>query len=155
MINDQEREAARLGMQLLDQALISLGQRPLVDNPDFRATDPVVGDLPTRVLEKRGVAPFRFNFGLVLDVWVGPYSEVVHAQVSDATNKDAQRQIEEVLLSAVTCRAGKRSMEITLQRPGDEPWLRLMVRASGLASTLEPTYSPYVGMHHRARPDDR
>lgn len=144
MINDQEREAARLGMQALDQALISLGHRPVLENRDFRVADAVVGDLPTTVLEKPGVAPFRFIFGPDLDVWVGPFSEVVTARVSDASKNDAQRRIEELLQSSVTCRPGKRSMEITLQRPGHEPWLRLKVRASGLASTLEPMYLPYV-----------
>ena len=144
VINDQEREAARLGMRALDQAVISLGHRPVLENPDFRVTDPVVGDLPTTVLKKPGVAPFRFIFGPDLDVWVGPFSEVVSARVSDARKDDAQRRIEDLLQSFVTCRPGKRSMEITLQCPGDEPWLRLKVRASGLASTLEPMYSPYV-----------
>jgi hypothetical protein len=144
VINDQEREAARLGMRLLDQALISLGCRPVSENPDFRSTDPVVGDLPTAVLDKPGVAPFRFIFGRDLDVWVGTFSEVVIAPVSDARTPDARYRIEELLRSSVICRPGKRLMEISLQRPGDKPWLRLSVRASGSVSALEPVYAPYV-----------
>jgi hypothetical protein len=143
-VNDEEREAARLGMQILDQALVSLGQKPALESPDFRVTEPVVGDIPTTVLERRGVAPFRFVFGRDLDVWVGPFSEVILAPVRAAAEKEIQQRIEVLLQSSVTCRPGKRSMEIALQRPGSVPWLRLKVRASGVATKLEATYSPYV-----------
>jgi hypothetical protein len=144
MISDQERETARLGTQLLDRALVALGRRPAVENEDFRAADPVVGDLPNTVLEKPGVAPLRFIFGPQLDVWVGPFSEVVTATISEATADDAQRQIERLLRSSVDCRIRRNSAEITLQVASDEPWLRLKVRAAGLAAALEPRYAPYV-----------
>jgi hypothetical protein len=144
MVNDEEREAARLGMRILDQALISLGQKPMLESQDFRVTEPVVGDIPTTVLEKSGVAPFRFVFGRDLDVWVGPFSEVILAPVHSATEKETQQRIEVLLQSSVTCRPGKRSMEIALQRPGRVPWLRLKVRASDVAAKLEATYSPYI-----------
>jgi hypothetical protein len=135
-MSDQEREAARLGMRVLDNALIALGHRPALENPDFRAAEPVVGDLPNIVLEKAGVAPLRFIFGQQLDVWVGPFSEIVTVDISHATKDDAQ----------ATCRIGKRSVEIALQLPGNEPWLRLkVVGGSGAALTLEPTYAPYAG----------
>jgi|tagenome__1003787_1003787.scaffolds.fasta_scaffold20971927_4 hypothetical protein len=144
-MSDQEREATRLGMHILDRALIALGHKPALENPDFRAAEPVVGDLPNIVLEKAGVAPLRFIFGPQLDVWVGPFSEVVTVDISDATKDDAQWRIERLLRSSVTCRIRKRSIEIKLELPGDEPWLRLNVRATGLASTLERHYAAYVG----------
>lgn len=144
MMNDEEREAGRLGMQILDQALVSLGQKPALANPDFRVTEPVVGDIPTTVLEKPGAAPFRFVFGRDLDVWVGPFSEVILAPVRTATEKETQQRIELLLQSSVTCRPGKRSIEIAFQRPGRVPWLRLKVRAAGVVAKLEATYSPYV-----------
>lgn len=144
MSNEQEREAARLGMHALDEALISLGLRPVPDNPDFRVTDPVVGDVPTTILHKPGVAPFRFVFGRELDVWIGPFSEVVTAPVSGSGTAEVQQRIERVLKSSVACRPGRRSMEITLQLPGDPPWLRLKVLAKGVASTLEPSYESYA-----------
>jgi hypothetical protein len=145
-MSDQEREAARLGMRVLDNALIALGHRPALENPDFRAAEPVVGDLPNIVLEKAGVAPLRFIFGQQLDVWVGPFSEIVTVDISHATKDDAQWRIERLLRSSATCRIGKRSVEIALQLPGNEPWLRLkVVGGSGAALTLEPTYAPYAG----------
>jgi hypothetical protein len=148
MLGDRDREAARLYMQVLDQALISLGRRPVSDNPDFRVTEPLVLDVPTTVLEKPGVAPLRFMFWPDnLDVWVGPFSEVVVVQSSDAGKKnDPLRMIAALLQSSVTCRRKRWWMEITLQRPGAEPWHRLKV--SGFdrqaAEALEPIYSPYV-----------
>src|SRR5690242_18320847 len=98
-MTDWEREAARLGTQALDRALIALGQRPTAENPDFRVADPIVGDLPNTVLDKPGVASLRFIFGRELDIWVGPYSEVVTAEPSEATQNDLQRPIERVLRS--------------------------------------------------------
>jgi hypothetical protein len=145
-MSDQEREAARLGMRLLDDALIALGHRPVLENPDFRVAEPVVGDLPNAVLEKPGVAPMRFIFGQQVDVWVGPFSEVVTVGVSQAKKDDAQWRIERLLRSSATCRIRKRSVEIALQLPGHEPWLRLKVASrSGAALALDPTYAPYAG----------
>lgn len=63
----------------------------MLENPDFRPTDPVVGDLPTVVLEKWEVAPLRFVLGRVPDVWGGPFSEVVCAPIMEGDNADAQR----------------------------------------------------------------
>jgi hypothetical protein len=63
LMTEREREAARLGMEALDQALMALGRRPVDQNPDFRLADPVVGDLPNVVLDSPGAAPLRFVFG--------------------------------------------------------------------------------------------
>ncbi len=139
-----KREAARLGMEALDQVLLALGQQPVHENPQFHVADPVVGDLPNVVLEKPAAAPLRFVFGQDLDVWVGPFSEVVLLRVSEATKGIIHQQIERILLSSVACQAGKKSMVITLQLPDSEPWLRLKVRASGQSSALEPYYAPYL-----------
>jgi hypothetical protein len=78
---------------------------------------------------------------------VGPFSEVLVVQSSDAGKKnDPQRMIAALLQSSVTCRRKRWWMEITLQRPGAEPWHRLKV--SGFdrqaAAALGPIYSPYV-----------
>lgn len=142
MTNYREHEAARVGMEVLDQVLVAFGEQPVHANPQFHVADPVVGDLPNVVLEKPGAAPLRFVFGQDLDVWVGPFSEVVLLRVSEATRSLIHQQIERILLSSVACQDGKKSMVITLQLPGAEPWLRLKVRASGLAA-LEPFYAPY------------
>jgi hypothetical protein len=123
-MSDLEREARRVGLRALDDALIALGASPLRENSDFRATDPDVGGIPAIVLDRSGVAPFRFTLGLDLDIWIGPLSEVVAAPISAATQADLQRQIERLLRSVVTCRRGKRSMTIGLQLPDEEPWLR-------------------------------
>lgn len=143
MMNEEERETARLGAEALDEALIALGEHPVGDNPDFHAAAPVIGDIPNAVLEKHGAAPLRFIFGSVLDVWVGPFSEVLTLKVSEGTREVMRRGIEDVLCSAFTCRPGKRSVEIALQLPDTRPWLRLKVRASGLSYALEPFYAPY------------
>jgi len=42
MMNDQQHEAARLDRQILDEVLIALGRRPVVENPDFQEGDPVL-----------------------------------------------------------------------------------------------------------------
>lgn len=144
MMNDQEREAAHLAMEALDHALLALGREPVAVNPDFRMATPVVGDLPNAVLEKSGVAPLRFIFGLDLDVWVGPFSEIVTSKVSEVTKTQVQHKIEDLLRSSVALQQTKRSVEITLRLPGMDPWLRLKVRALGLTSILEPTYDPYI-----------
>ena len=144
MLSDREREAASLGMQILDQALISLGQHPLGENPDFRITDEFVrGDTPNAVLERPGVAPFRFLFGAEIEVWVGPFAEVVIVPIAE-TPENAQDAIKNLLRSSVTCRRRKLWLEIALQRPGEEPWSRLKVLGAGSESELEPIYAPYA-----------
>lgn len=144
MLNRGEREASRLGANALDQALISLGRRPVSDNPDFRVTDPVLGDLPTVILDKPGAAPFRFVFGRDLDVWVGPFSEVITAPVSPEETEKIQEGIERVLKSSVSCRSQKKWLEISLQLQSEEPWRRLKVRAGGFVSGLAQDYAPYA-----------
>ena len=143
-MSDREREAARIGMQVLNDALTALGYKPAPENTDFRIAEPVVGDIPNTILDKPGVAPLRFVFGLELDVWVGPFSEVLTLDVSDAAKDEAQRRIEKLLRSSVECRMGRWFMNITLRLPREEPWLRLKVGASGYPATLEPVYAPYA-----------
>ena len=102
-----------------------------------------------RFLRSQALRHFGFMFWPdKLDVWVGSFSEVVVVRSCDAGKKsDPQRMIAALLQSSVTCRRNRRWMEITLQRPGAEPWHRLAV--SGFdrqaAEALEPIYSPYVG----------
>lgn len=144
MMSDQEQESARLGMLALDQALVAVGQQAVDQNPDFHFAEPVLGAIPNVALQKPGVAPLRFVFGLDLDVWIGPFSEVVLLTVTDASFGLVQRRIEELLRSSVRCASGKRSNVITLQLPGAAPWLRLRELGGGPSHTLEPVYAPYA-----------
>jgi hypothetical protein len=143
-MSDRERKAARLGMEALDGALVDLGYLPVGENPDVRMADPVVGDLPNAVLEKPGSAPLRFVFGRDLDVWVGPFSEVVSAEVLEETMGRVRGLITHVLRSEVTCRDQRRSVQLVLRVPGQEPWLRLKVRGATASATLPPRYAPYA-----------
>ena len=154
VLNDRERQAARLGEEALDRALTAVGSRPVLENPDFHYAKPVVLDVPNAVLEKSGVAPLRFVFGPTLDVWVGPFSEVVLLDIAADTVDDAQRTeaieqaqptIEKLLRSSISCRSGGWwTVEITLQLPSEEPWRRLKVQAKGMESALDANYAPYV-----------
>ena len=146
MINDLEREAERLGRQALDGALIALGRQPLDRNPDFLDGDPVTGDIPNVVLHVPGIAPLRFIFGPDLDVWVGPFSELVTIEMSQEKLAFAQQRLEWVLQSAVTYESGRFWKKVSLNRAGAKPWLRLKVRAAGSNARLQPSYAPYSGV---------
>ena len=143
MLTDREKEAARLGMEVLDQVLVTLGGQPVLANPDFRVGKQVLGETPNFVLEKPGAAPLRFVLGQELDIWVGPCSEVVFLEVSEAKKSIMYQLIEKVLLSSVACKVRKNSVAITLQLPGEKPWNRVKFHSRGLGSDLEPFYAPY------------
>ncbi len=145
VMNDQEREAARLGIEALDGALVALGYPPIGENPHVRMTAPVIGDIPNAIVEKPGTAPLRFVFGRDLDVWVGPFSEVVSAELLGASRDHVQHRIAQVLRSEVTCRVGRRWVKLVLQIPDQKPWLRLRV-CGGASSALgmQPRYAPYA-----------
>jgi hypothetical protein len=79
----------------------------------------------TRVhLEKSGVAPFSFVFGPAIDVWVGPFSEVVLQDVSKKTVDHLREALGQVFRSAVSVRSERWSTTIAFRLPGAEPWLR-------------------------------
>jgi hypothetical protein len=143
-MNDQEREAARLGMSALDAALVALDQRPVAQNPDFRFAEPVIGDIPHIVLEKAGVAPVQFIFGRDLDIWVGPFSEVVLVTVTLASLDLIQQRLQQILQSSVAYETRKRSMVLTLQLADAKPWLRLTSYGRPDSPSLEPYYGSYV-----------
>jgi hypothetical protein len=44
----------------------------------------------------------------------------------------------------VECRYRRKSIELILRIPDQDPWLRLKVRGADLKSTLEPRYAPYA-----------
>jgi hypothetical protein len=142
---DREREAARIGLEALDEVLVAHGEDPVHRSSNFHETVPVKGDIPNVVLEKPGAAPLRFVFGIEFDVWIGPFSEVVLLEASEEAKGLIRQRITDVLRSSVAYRAGKRSATIALRLPGAKPWLRLKVHASGLESSLEPFYPPYFG----------
>lgn len=143
-MNDKEKEAARLGMEALDGALVDLGYPPLGENPHVRMVDPVVLDFPNAVVEKPGCAPLLFVFGPYLDLSVGPFSEVLVEEVTEATKDDVRYWINQLLRSEVTFRKRWRSVEIVLRVPGSEPWRRLRVFGAGKHPELEPSYAPYA-----------
>ena len=144
-MTEAEREAALLGMAALDGALRALGRPPVEANPDLRFVDPVVGDLPNAVLERVGAAPFRFVFGLDLDVWVGPFSEVVQVPISRESPAHASQLLERVLRSVVTCDVRPRSTTIALISSG-EPWLRLVSWGAIRVPRLEARYEAYASL---------
>lgn len=144
MINDQERDATRLGIEALNASLAKLGYPPVGENPDVRMVDPVIGDIPNAVIEKPSVAPVRLVFGRDLDIWVGPYSEVVVAPVREATKGHIEDLITRVLKSEVVCQYRRKSIELILRMPGQGPWLRLRVRGADREPTLKPRYEPYA-----------
>ncbi|WP_240643939.1 TfoX/Sxy family protein [Antribacter gilvus] len=140
----EEREATRLGAEALDRALVALGRRPAAENPDFRAGEPLAGIFPTLLLEKPGVAPLTLVLAPYLDVWVGPFSEVVLIVIEESSPGEVQGLLEKVLRSAVTCRKGRWATTVTLQIPGEEPWIRLKDLGTRGKASLEGDFLPYV-----------
>lgn len=145
VMNDRERALAELGIGALNASLAGLGYAPIGASSDVRMADPVVGEIPNAVVERPGVAPLRLVFGRDLDIWVGPYSEVVEAPVGEKTRARVEALITRVLRSEVHCRYRKKSVELMLRIPDEDPWLRLKVRGVGQQTTLEPRYEPYAG----------
>ena len=143
-MNDRERFLAELGIEALNASLAMLGHQPIEENPNVHMVDPVVGEIPNVVVEKPGVAPLRFLFGRDLDIWVGPYSEVVAAPVREETMVRIQDLITRVLTSEVLCRYRRKSVELVLRMPDQNPWLRLKIRGADLKPTLQPRYEPYA-----------
>ena len=143
-MNDHERVLAQLGIEALNASLAGLGYPPVGANHEVRMADPVVGDIPNAVVEKPGVAPIRLMFGRDLDIWIGPYSEVVGAPVGEETRDRIEDLITRVLRSEVLCRYGRRSVELTLRMPGQDPWIRLKVRGGDQKPTLSAQYVPYA-----------
>lgn len=143
-MDSSDREVTRIARRALDDALVSLGRRPVSENPDFWPGEPVPGDFPTVVLEAPGVAPFQFVLGPDVDVWVGPFSEVVLVEASAETEATIRSRLRDVLLSTVTSRRRRWSTEIVLRVPGAEPWMRLRSYGRFTAAPLEPAYRPYV-----------
>jgi len=144
MMNEQERSAARLGIEALNAALVALGYLPMGSNSHVRLADPVVGDIPNAVVEKPGAPPWRLVFGRDLDIWVGPYSGIVEAPLLEDARKDIEELIIRILRSEVICRYGRRSIELTFRLHDQVPWLRLKVRGAGRSSPLEPRYSAFA-----------
>ena len=106
--------------------------------------EPVVGDIPNAVVDRPGIAPLRIVFGRDLNIWVGPYSEVVTVAASEDTRGLMEEMITKVLMSEVVCNYRRRSVELVLRLPDHEPWMRLRVRGADLQPLLEPRYQPYA-----------
>ena len=143
-MNDREREAARLGIAALNGSLVELGYAPVEDSPDVRMADPVILDIPNAVVEKAGCAPLRLVFGPDLDLWVGPYSEVILEPVQEDTLSEIQDLITRVLKSEVSCDYRKRSVKLGLRIPGQDPWRRLTVYGGHEEARLAARYVPYA-----------
>ncbi|MEO3939434.1 hypothetical protein V3N99_22230 (plasmid) [Dermatophilaceae bacterium Soc4.6] len=143
-MTDHELALAELGIEALNASLAGLGYPPVGVSPDVRMADPIVGEIPNAVVERLGVAPLRLVFGRDLDIWVGPYSEVVGAPVSEETRVRVEGLITRVLRSEVLCQYGRKSVELMLRLPDQDPWLRLKVRGAGREPMLESRYEPYA-----------
>jgi hypothetical protein len=143
-LSDREKEAARLGMEAFDRALVDLGYPAVGENPHVRMGDPLHELLPTLVVDKPGCAPLKFVFGPYLDLWIGPFSEVLNEEVTEATKDDVQYWMAQVLRSEVTWRARWMSVELVLRVPGSEPWRRLLTFGGSPDPGLQPSYAPYA-----------
>jgi hypothetical protein len=143
-MNDREEYGARLGTRALPEVLAELGCAPLGSNPNIRVAEPDIGDLLTLEVDKPGVAPVRVIFGTELNIWVGPYSEVVVLPLRDETFREAKALISKVLRSEIRSRYRRRSVELTLGIPGNDPWARLVVRGADGAPLLDAKYTPFV-----------
>ncbi|MDQ1294260.1 MAG: hypothetical protein QG608_2143 [Actinomycetota bacterium] len=86
----------------------------------------------------------RLVFGRDLDMWVGPYSEVVIAPVCEGTRGHIEDLITRILRSEVECRYRRKSIELILRIPNQDPWLRLKVLGADRKTILEPRYAPYA-----------
>ena len=144
-MNEQERALAAMGVDALNASLSGLGYPVIVASSDVRMAEPVMGDIPNAVVDRPGVAPLRIVFGRDLNIWVGPYSEVVTVPASEETRGLMVERLSKVLMSEVVCNYRGRSVELLLRLPDHEPWLRLRVRGSDLQRLLEPRYQPYAG----------
>ena len=146
MLSDERKKAlGRLGMEALDGALVDLGYPPVRENPHVRTGHTEVFGLTTAVVEKPGCAPLEFQFGPELDVWVGPFSEVVMYELTEATRDEVRSLIAQVLRSEVTWRPRWMSVELVLRVPGSEPWRRLRSFGGSRDLGLHPTsFAPYA-----------
>lgn len=143
-LSDKEKEAARLGMEALDGALVDFGYPPVGENPHVRMGYLDDLGITTAVVEKPGCAPLKFVFGPYLDLWIGPFSEVVTCKLTEATRDQVQCLIAQVLRSEVTWRARWMSVELVLRVPGSEPWRRLISHGGSPDPGLQPSYAPYA-----------
>lgn len=143
-MNERERALSSMGVDALNASLAGLGYPVIVSSSDVRMAQPVVGDIPNAVVERPGVAPLRVVFGRDLNIWVGPYSEVVTVPASEETRGLMEEMITKVLMSEIVCTYRRRSVELVLRLPDHEPWMRLRVRGSDLQRSLEPRYQPYA-----------
>lgn len=134
-----------MGIDAMNAALSSLGKPPVGDPAsDIQFDEPVAFAIPTAVLNAAGAAPIKFIFHGYLDVWIGPFSEVLVYDVEKQTPSEVEEDLRLLFTSEVACRYRWGSVRITLSQPGHKPWRRLGVGGSGPVPRLEPLYAPYV-----------
>ena len=144
MMSGTERAAARIAIDVLNAVLAEHGQPTLEQNPHFRSADPIMGVLPNFVLDKDGVAPLRFVFGQTLDIWVGPYSEVVVAEIVPDRIGALRDVVARVLHSHVAVMPGRYWTTLELSESGMDPWRTLRVRHGGRRPSLNRQYLPFI-----------
>lgn len=142
MSHDQ-RGCSEAGQKAFDDALVGLGELPAGSNPDLRRGEPILGVFPNVYLVRSGVAPLRFVFGQTVDVWVGPFSEAVVIDVTDASLDLVRGSILRVLRSSVLVSSGRWTTTIVFQIGDELPWSRLRVRARGAEGLLDGDYKPF------------
>lgn len=143
-MNERESVLAQYGIDAVNKALLKLGCPTISADSDICMAPPVIGDIPNAIVRKPRVAPFRIVFGRELNIWIGPYSEVVTVAVTENTRGLMEETITRVLMSEVLCSFTKRSVKLIIQIPDQEPWTKLRVHGMGLQPSLEPRYEPYA-----------
>ena len=136
---------AQVGIDAMNAALSSLGMPPIGDPESDIQFDEPDTYAPQAVLDAPGAAPMRFIFGPLLDVWIGPFSEVLVMDVERQTTSEIEEELTCLFTSQVAYRYRRGSVRIALSQPEQKPWRRLGVSGGfGVFPRLEPLYAPYV-----------
>lgn len=143
-MDDAEGALVFRGVAIVDRALVSIGGEPLAENPDLELTRSDYGGRPAVVLTRTDVAPFVFMLGHDLDVWIGPFSEVLLLSLADTTASASAALVVKTLRSHVAYERRRRNALLTCHLPGESPWLRLRVRPRGRSADLAASYEPYA-----------
>jgi hypothetical protein len=131
MVSAHEQAGIELGLGLLDRELGTLGMPPLRQNPDFAEREPFLGVFPVFEVVRPGAAPFRFVFSSGVDLWVGPFSEILEIEAEAENAELIATSVQRALRSVVEVSRVRKTVVITLSLPGSaNPWLTVKVRGS-------------------------
>lgn len=139
-----EARAHAMVKEALDTALRRAGLPVIECNADFVVDESGAGFYPALLLVKSGVAPLRLVMGPVLDVWIGPYSEVVSVDTATCERDEMIELLERLLRSKFTITSGRWAVKITAQLSGSQPWLALRIWGRGGVHVPSQAFLPYV-----------